>query len=218
MNRTPKAIRLTDRDLRLLAWINAVGFVCIDHIATWMKVAKSTAYVRMKKMVDQEYLTHERIFCGIPGVYRVTRRGVQVSGSELPPLRKVVVGSYHHDISVTELSLKLSKKYQARYIPERELRHLDGLEAFGKAGHTPDSVLVLGDKKIAIELELNKKGRKRRDKIMSHYMKAFAYDEVWYFCSTSEVKNQINKYIEQAPFLKTFHVSEALSERERAYV
>ncbi len=218
MNKTPQALRLTVRDLRLLAWINAVGFVCIDHIAAWMKVAKSTAYVRMKKLVDQEYLIHERIFCGIPGVYRVTRHGVQVSGSELPPLRKVAVGSYHHDISVTELSLKLSKKYQTHYIPERELRHLDGLDSIGKTGHTPDSVLVLDDKKIAIELELNKKGRKRRDKIIAHYMKTFAYDEVWYFCSTNEVKNQINKYVEKAPFLKTFHVSEALGKQEMVYV
>lgn len=199
-----KRMRLTPRDLQLLAWMNSVGYVSIDHISTWMGVAKSTAYLRMKKMLDQEYVTHDRIFCGLPGVYRVSQLGVQACGSDLPSVRKVAIGSYHHDLAVTTLSLELSKIYQSDYVPERQIRHQEGVTGFGKTGHTPDSVLMLGEKKIAIELELNKKGKKRRDAIVGHYMKSFSYDEVWYFCGHKEIKKHMDDYQSQAPFLKTF--------------
>lgn len=210
-------IRVTQRDINLLNWINAVGFVSIEQICLRLNVSPKTAYSRIKKLTDNGYLTHERIFWGLPGVYRTTKLGVQLCGSILPPLRKITLGSYHHDIAATKLSLLLANTHNCEYIPERMLRHQNGLNGIGVAGHTPDSVLLKDGKKIALELELNKKGARRRSKIMSHYMKDFSFDEVWYFCSTLEIKNQIQESASQLSFLKTFLVDDYLTIQEKTH-
>ncbi len=157
------------------------------------------------------YLLHERIFHVVAGIYRVTHEGAQVSGSPLPALRKVSLASYHHDLLVTTLSLRLLDRFDGYYIPERELRHGDGLDRFGKTGHTPDSVLLLEAKKIAIEVELSKKSKRRRDEIFNYYLKNFDYREVWYFCGNREIENQLKPFLEKAPFIKTHQIQEFLS-------
>ncbi len=154
------------------------------------------------------YLLHERIFHGVAGIYRVTHEGAQVSGSPLPALRKVSLASYHHDLLVTTLSLRLLDRFDGYYIPERELRHGDGLDRFGKTGHTPDSVLLLEAKKIAIEVELSKKSKRRRDEIFNYYLKNFDYREVWYFCGNREIENQLKPFLEKTPFIKTHQIQE----------
>jgi len=137
--------------------------------------------------------------------------GIQLCGSSLPPLRKIMLGSYHHDIATTKLSLILAKTHDSKYIPERMLRHLNGLEGIGVVGHTPDSVLLKDGKKIAVEIELNKKGTLRRSKIMKHYMKNFDFDEVWYFCSNKEIKSLVEQSASKLSFLKTFLLSDYLN-------
>lgn len=211
-----RSIRLTPRDLNLLRWINSVGFVTINQIAQRLKISHPTAYVRAKKLVFHEYLLHERIFHGAAGIYRVTHEGVQVCGSPMPSLRKVSLGSYHHDLLVTSLSLRLLDKFGGCYVPERELRHGDGLDCFGRKGHTPDSVFLLNDKKIAVEVELSKKSKRRRNEIFNYYLKNFNYQEVWYFCGNKEIEGQLKPFLEKANFVKAYQLQEFLNAKETA--
>lgn len=199
-----KKMRVVDRDYELLRWINSVGFVSIEHIAMWMRVVKSTAYVRMKKLTNAGYLIHEYVFYGEGGVYRLTNKGVQLCNSNLPYLSSISAGSYRHDLAVTKLNLDLSRHLNCSYVPEREIRHEKGVNNFGQVGHTPDGVLSISSKKIAIELELNKKGLRRREKIVSWYMKNFEFDQVWYFCGTREIAKQMNSFTGKAKFLSIF--------------
>ncbi len=210
MNHRMTVLRLTARDLALLYWINSVGFVTIEQIALRLKIAKPTAYIRAKKLVTHGYLLHERIFHGMAGIYRVTRLGVQVSGSALPPLNRVSLASYHHDILVTTLSLHLINRWGGKIIPERELRHGDGLDVFGKKGHTPDGIFLLKDHKMAIEVELSKKGKRRRNQIFHYYLKNFEYQEVWYFCGSSDIQRQMLPFLEKASFIKTYSIGDFL--------
>lgn len=209
-------LRLTPRDLDLLYWINSVGFVSIDHIAQKLKISQPTAYIRTKKLVTHRYLLHERIFHAAAGIYRVTLEGSQVSGSPLPALRKVSLASYHHDLLVTTLSLRLLDRFGGCYVPERELRHGDGLDRFGKSGHTPDSVLLFATKKIAIEVELSKKAKRRRGEIFNYYLKNFDYQEVWYFCGNKEIETQLKPFLEKASFIKTHQIQTFLSDEGNA--
>src|SRR3990167_7937865 len=80
---------LTERDIKLMDWINRIGFVTIEHIAKWLGVAESTAYVRIRKLVSNGYFIHERVFHGVPGIYRLALKGKYISCSALPPLRKI---------------------------------------------------------------------------------------------------------------------------------
>jgi hypothetical protein len=198
------SIRLTQRDLQLIQWVNSIGFVTIHHIAQYLKIAKPTAYARIHKLTSHGYLIHEHIFHGAAGIYRVTQTGVQVSGSELPPLRKVSLATYRHDLQVIDLSFKLLQRYGGEFIPERQLRHDKGIYGFGSATHMPDGALQLGDKQIAIECELTKKSKRRIEKIIGHYMKTFDYSEVWYFCGSEEAKRQIGAIANSVAFIEVF--------------
>ncbi len=197
-------MRIVPRDKELLRWINAHGFVTIKHIAEKLNTAKVTAYIRMKKLVDAGYVYHEHIFFGEAGLYRVSHKGVELSGSALPPLRNVPRGTYYHDVLVTALSLQLSRRHSSQFITERELRHNDNQEVFGKLGHTADGVLLMNDQRIAIEVELSKKSKRRMMTIMQHYLKNFEMKEVWYFCGNSEVRRLVESFTKDKNFFRLF--------------
>src|SRR3990167_10601240 len=141
-------MRVTKRDLKLMDWINRAGFVTIHQIAKWLGVAVSTAYLRIKKLVCHGYLIHERIFHGAPGVYRVSLKGVYISGNALPPLRQIRLSTYHHDLIVIDLSLILIARYGGSFVYERELRHQEGQYQLGQKGHISDGLLTLEEKQI----------------------------------------------------------------------
>lgn len=206
-------MRLTTRDQDLLAWINAVGFVTIAQLAFMLKVSIPTAYIRAQKLTQHGYLTHERIFHSAPGIYRVTPMGVQICGSELPFVRTLSLATYRHDLLVTSLSFELCSQYEARFITERELRHAGRIKNSGSSHalnteHTPDGVLVFDDKRVAIEVELSQKSKRRLESIYRFYLGNFDYNEVWYFCGSEGVKAQIQNCFNQGTFLKTRMLSE----------
>lgn len=201
-------MRLTMRDQGLLAWINSVGFVTIAQLALMLNVSIPTAYIRAQKLTQHGYLTHDRIFHSAPGIYRVTPMGVQICGSELPPVRTLSLATYRHDLLVTSLSFHLCSQYEARFITERELRHAGRIKHNGASHalntqHTPDGVLVFEDKQVAIEVELSQKSKRRLESIYRFYLGNFDYHEVWYFCGSEGVKAQIENCFHHATFLKT---------------
>lgn len=201
-------MRLTKRDLVLLDWINQFGFVNAKLVAQFLKVSLAVAYRRLRKLVQHQYLHHQSIYFGLPGVYQVTSLGVAVSQSVLPAPRSIRQASYHHDLAVTALSLVLCEQYQGSYVSERLLRHRAGSKGVGQFGHFCDGVLNKEGKQIAIEVELTKKGKQRREKILKHYLKSFDYEEVWYFCGNREVENQLRPFLKDLPFLKLHTLSD----------
>ena len=204
-------IQITERDVTLLRWINRSGYVTTPLVVAYWRVDKSTAYKRLRKLVLHGYLIHEPIFHGMPGIYRVSALGVQMSGSVLPPLRAVNKGTYRHDLMVTALSLSLLKQFGGQYISERLLRHKKGQRGVGQFGHVCDGVLVLPDKHVAIEVELSKKGKRRREQIFRYYLKNFEYQAVWYFCDHAEVENQVKSFTQTFSFLSVYRLSDYLS-------
>jgi len=205
-------MQFTARDIKLLYWINSIGFVTVEHIATKFNITKQTTYRRIKTLVDNNYLIHERIFHGMQGAYRVSKDGVAVSQSELPRLRRINLANYHHDVIVTNLSLLLVERHGGEFMPERLLRHEMGVSHFGKQTHICDGVLSFDNKRIAIEVELNKKSKKRRETIFNRYVKNLDYDQVWYFCNSEEVERQLIPYTQKIRFLQIYKLSDFLSE------
>lgn len=205
-----KNILITKRDREIMRWINAVGFATIDQIAKKLEIANVTAYGRLSKLVRHEYLQHERLYFALPGVYSVTEKGVECSGSHLPPLRMLSKATYDHDFTVTQLVLQLSKKLGGELTTERELRYQKTQDGIGQFGHIADAEIMVDNKKIAVEVELNKKGNRRLQKIMNDYMKNFDINEVWYFCANNQIKRQVMEYQANCSFLKVFNLNEYL--------
>ncbi|OGT50849.1 MAG: hypothetical protein A3F17_09280 [Gammaproteobacteria bacterium RIFCSPHIGHO2_12_FULL_41_15] len=196
-------IQITERDIELLKGINRWGFVDIDYISRWFQWQPKLAYRRCRKLIQENYLQHEWIFYGEPGVYRVTQQGVLMSHDHLPPLRKINVATYHHHLKVAKLALRLVEQHKGEFITERDLRHQLGINGLDDKQHISDGILVKNDQRIAIEVELTVKSESRLKKILQHYRKEFSIQGVWYFCGTQEVKNKLDSLIHNTDFIKT---------------
>lgn len=192
-------MRLTERDILLFKWINGHGFVTADQINRFLKVAKTTGYRRIKKLVDHGYIQKEKILHGAGAVHYITKQAKAASGDDLSILQNISLGGYVHDLSLVNLALDLSEKYEVNFVPERRLRFWRGLGSVGVEGHIPDGVLEFNEKKKwAIELELSVKAASRLKKIIDGYASNFEYEEVHYFVNDNTVKNAVQKAVTSA--------------------
>jgi hypothetical protein len=195
---------VTRRDVDLFNWINGVGFVNIDQVTERYKISRETAYGRLRKLVQREYLLHERVLQNKPGHYRATKKAAEFNPLGLKPLKYVSLAKYQHTKIIVDLSLKLTEKFQARFVPERELRLDMEYEPVGHRGHLADGMLELEDKTVAIEVELTTKGRHRLRKILNQYCCDLSVKEVWYFCGSNEVRNLVESQSKGYDFVKTY--------------
>ncbi len=205
-------MRLTKRDLKLMRFINRFGFVEIGHICAYLDTSPVTAYARLRKLIHFGYLQHDFVFHGCHGVYRVTRKGTTASGDTLPPLKRIAINQYHHDLKVVSLSLQLIKMHGGDFVTERQLRRDDGILPIGHKGHISDGVLLKDDKRIAIEVELNRKGKRRREKIFNQHVKNFDFDEIWYFCGDEAIYRQVEPYTEKGDLIKCLRLCDYLND------
>jgi DNA-binding Lrp family transcriptional regulator len=196
-------IRITDRDIKLLIWLNKHGYATVKQIARFIQTGKVFAYARLKKLVDNGYLEHTRIFVNQDGIYKPTTQACKLTNDNIKPLNKINLQTYQHNLKLIDLSFDLIDKHNTQFISERELRQEKGKSGIGTTGHIADGVLIINDKKIAIELELTTKSSYRLEKIINEYVKNLDYAEVWYFCS-KEVKNKIASYTNKYGFFKVY--------------
>lgn len=198
-------MQLTERDVNLLTWINGFGFVTVPQIARRWQTGVPFVYRRLKKLRDADFVIHERLLYGEHGHYRVSTKGVKHCDHSLPALRKVRLATYKHDLAVVDLAQDLQDQHQSEFITERMVRQQLGQGNRGRTGHLPDGILAHNDDHhIAIELELSNKGRARRNKILSHYVRDLSYKEVWYFCGSDDVRSSVQAYCSKYSFLKVF--------------
>lgn len=209
--KTMKTIQITQRDMKLLRWINAVGYVQIKHIAHYLQVSLPTAYERMQKLIHSHFVVHHQLFHGEPGVYRVTHEGVKLSFSPMPPLRRVNLATYRHDLMVLTVSQSLLKQYGGVFLSERQLRHEAGILKFNANEHMSDGLLVYDDSRIAIEVELTKKSKQRLEKIIHYYLKRFDVKEVWYLCGDKAVRKQIDMMVQGKSFFRVMGLDAVLT-------
>ncbi len=91
-------MRVTKRDLVWLKLINSFGFVDINFMVNLAKVNSCIIYRRMNKLIKADYVRHEWVLHGQPGIYRVTKLGTEICHDVLPPLKSVALATYDHQI------------------------------------------------------------------------------------------------------------------------
>lgn len=178
-----------------------------------MGVGTTAAYVRIKKLVDAGYLERERVLHGQARLHKVTKMGVLASADALAPLKYINLGTFRHDLMLLELALSLEQETGGTFVPDRRIRHNEGLSGAGQSDqHIADGYLFIGDEKpIAVELELSVKSRARLVDIVNAYGGNLGVKEVWYFTDNKGVVNALQKAAHGYSFIKVRQLPERMA-------
>jgi hypothetical protein len=156
------------------------------------------------------YLRYRRELSG-PGCYLIDRLGLRAIASDLPRPRDLDLATYRHDVGLAWLWLAAhAGTFGAldEVISERRMRSHDGrrqpwveplgvrLGGVGPRGgecrHYPDLLLIkTSGERVAVELELTTKARRRREEILGGYAVEPRIDAVLYLVDKRRVGHAI---------------------------
>jgi len=207
-------MQLTERDIRILHFINDFGFCEMPQIEKMFGLVKRRCYQVMDRLVTAGLVKHERVFHGRHGIYRLSKKGA--GHTDLPALARISLAHYNHSLAVLDVYLHLRIKHpDAEWLSERHLIKVKYADGMGKRGHLPDGILLLPDdtqkeQKIAVEVELRTKAKARIESILKWYTSQFEFAEVWYFCPQVVADSLRTVVGESMPFVKIRSLKEIL--------
>ncbi|CAN7648465.1 hypothetical protein IOC57_21345 [Bacillus sp. SD075] len=178
-------------------------------------------YRRLRKLEGKKYVKHERIAHKV-GVYLGTIEARKLTNVHVTVPNKATIYTMQHDLLITDLILfyEIQSEKQGvdfTYRTEREIRfsmigegdNHSKLKAYNdKRDRIPDAVFFFkaADGNVTttwVELELNKKDRKRYDdkfKMFDEILSGgrqddqlYSYDQVIYFANDTKIHNVINQ-------------------------
>lgn len=204
-------MKITDRDIEILRFINDHGFCITPHLERRFKIKNWRVYQLMKRLVGANFVRSESIFKGRPNFYYLTKEGAAFT--DLPAIPKINLGIYEHQITLIDVAFSLSDTYpSSKWISERKLKYDKFFAGLGSRGHIADGMLVLDDERnIYIEVELSLKSINRLESILKTYTRELSIkDEVWYFCAPSII-SAITKLIGKKSFIKVYCLKDFLN-------
>ncbi len=179
----------------MLAFAAEHRLIVAGHIQVLLSISRDAAQARLQRLRAAGMLASERFFHGQPRCWWITRKGLAVIDSQLPPPR-IDLRSYRHDVGLGWLWLAAERGAFGplrEVVSERMMRSRDGalarnsvdeaqreepsgvrLGGVGPAGrqrlHYPDLLLTTpGGRRVGVELELTAKDRPRRERILAGY-------------------------------------------------
>lgn len=216
-----KYTSLKEKDIEYLRFILRNGMVTAKQIMLKFREPNvHRVYRRLRKLEEKKYVRHERIAHKV-GVYLGTLEARRLTNVSVTVPTKASVYTMQHDLLLTDLVLYY--EFQAekqgvefKYRTEREIRHSmigEGdnqtkLKVYNaKRDRIPDAVFFFKsrDGKVTttwVELELNKKERKRYDQKFLLFEallsgegteeQPYSYDQIIYFANEVKIHNVIN--------------------------
>jgi hypothetical protein len=208
--RTPRRVRLSETDLELLWFLAEHRMVLPDHVAALLGTSERAAKARLGKLETAGYVRRAPLFSKQPAMHLIDRDGLRVLGSPLPR-PQLDVHTYQHDAGVAWLWVAARHGTFGplrEVIGERRMRSHDGrrdpgaeplgvkLGGVGPRGrealHYPDLLLRTVDgRRVALELELSSKERRRLSKIMAGYAADPRIDGVVYLVESRTVARSV---------------------------
>jgi hypothetical protein len=217
-----KYTSLKEKDVEYLTFILRNGMVTAKQIMLKFREPNIfRVYRRLKKLEERKFVKHERIAHKV-GVYFGTIEARNLTNANVTVPTKASIYTMQHDLLITDLVLFF--EFQAekqgvefKYRTEREIRYSmigegdnqSKLKAYNaKRDRIPDAVFFFKttDGNVTttwVELELNKKNRKRYDekfKLFEELLsneglgdQPFSYDQVIYFADDVKIHNVINE-------------------------
>ena len=171
-------MRLVERDYGILREIGRWKFMLGRHIEKMCGFNTASACdKRLKVLITAGFIQRKKYIYGIPSLYTLTHKG-KILSEYNKRQDNIRIDKIHHDICVLDVAIQLMNilNISTDYIiTERELHSNDG---FGVSKHYPDFVLLQNDKKLAVEIELSLKERKRFEKNIQDNYRNYA-TQIW---------------------------------------
>ena len=189
---------LTGRDLEVLNLVYRFRFALSRHIKELLDFSSArTADRRLKLLVEAGYLERRKYLYGIAYIYTLAHKGRMLLGVN-KRAEKIRVERILHDCLVLDTVVWYKKRGVALsdILTEKELHSKDG---FGTRRHFPDLVIMQGEKKIAVEVELTLKARERIESNCKD--NCLVYDsQVWYLNKSARKLQEILENLQRAYF------------------
>lgn len=205
---------LSERDLELLRFAAEHRFVLVTQVQALLGVSADTALRRCRTLETAGYLADRSEYLDEPRCFRAKPKGVRAVGKTYGQAQ-VDSMFYRHNAGVGWMWLAAQRGAWGDYgelISERSLRAGGGLggdphEPAGvrmftiggggrRAVHYPDMVLVTpSGKRVAFELELTGKSRRRLEGIVGGYATDRRIDAVVYLVEDPAVRRAVEREV-----------------------
>lgn len=195
----PRSLRLQERDLELLRWINGFGWINVEMLMRKWEVSATAAGRRLMLLHHHGLLNRQTIAVGFGLIYWPTRTATGLVDDDMLPLKQISLRDLYHSYRTLAVAIRLEKQ-GGTFEPERRLRRKMNQKksGLGVTGHVPDGLLWLDDRElpVAIEVELSLKNKRKIQRICKEYMYSNEYDSVRYYTDKQTVKTLLEKTYE----------------------
>jgi hypothetical protein len=165
------------RDLEALGWVCEQYAARIDQVAARLGCKVRVAQRLAVRLREARLVEVRRVLVGEPAWVVPTVKGLRACGLSFG-LWRPRLGALAHVAAVTDVRLHIQASApEAGWVGERVLAR----EKQGAREHLADGVVVLDERRIAIEVELTVKSKRRTRAIIEEL--TGRYDAVLYFCA-----------------------------------
>lgn len=196
-------IRLTERDVEVMTFLADHYGLRKDQLSKLLgPISERTVRALIDRWVRGGLVNRRTIFAGDHAWLWPTRAGLNLAPLKLP-YWEPRPGILDHVYWVSETRFRVAARHpNAEWISERRLRAEAG--GANRPEHMPDALVLRGDRKIAIEVQLAQKSRDRASETLLYLSRT--YSGAWIFARSG------------GPFTATARALKELSADDRARV
>lgn len=186
------------RDEKLCQYLLSFGFLSSEqiHKLLFKDVNKRTMLRRLRTLKKKKVVDRLESFKGGMVLWTLCSKQVGKMGSDFV-MRNINRSTLDHDLRVNDLRIQFELKglgsswRSSHYL---RFRASIGKKPTERLPETiPDWLVTLKGKVFAIEVELNFKGIKRMERVLSLYAEKKSIQHIWYFVPNEQMRTQLTK-------------------------
>jgi len=173
---------LSRRDLDVLGWTGEQYAVRTDQLGAFLDCTPRTVQRLLSRLREQRLVEVRRVLVGEPAWVIPTVKGLRASGLSFAAWHPTL-GLLAHVAAVTEVRLHVqSRSPESEWVCERVLAR----EKHNPQEHLADALVLLDGRRIAVEVELTVKSKRRTRTIIKELVDR--YDAVLYYCASGPLR------------------------------
>lgn len=211
------------RDEKLCQYLLSFGFLSSEqiHKLLFKNVKKRTMLRRLRNLKKKKVIDRFESSKGGIILWTLTSKQVSKMGSDFV-MKNINRSTLDHDLSVNDLRIHFELKGLGS--SWRSSHYLRFKASAGRRPQErlpetiPDWLVTLKGRVFAIEVELNFKGIKRMERVLSLYAEKKSIQHLWYFVPSEQMKTQFIKLAQRYALTrgKSWIKVSLLSEIDRA--